>query len=233
MTIVLIKSDIRKAGNKKKAKLLAGYFKTRKGEYGEGDIFLGLTVPKSREIAIKNKDLSLRDIESLLKSKIHEERLIALLLLVYNYEKHPEKQKGIYNFYLRNTKYINNWDLVDLSSHEIVGNYLLNKDKSVLYKLAKSKTIWERRIAIISTAACIRKNRFSDTLEISRLLLHDKHDLIHKAVGWMLRELGKKDLRVLEDFLKGHYKSMPRTMLRYSIERFKESKRKQYLKGKI
>ena len=228
-----IKSDIQKSANPAKAKILQGFFKTGIGEYGEGDIFLGITVPKSREIAVKHKNLSLNDIESLLKSKIHEERLIALLLLVHNYESNPEKREEIFNFYIKNTKYINNWDLVDLSSPGIVGNFLLKKDKSLLYKLAKSNNLWEKRIAIVSTYYFIKNNEFSDTLKISEILLKDAHDLIHKAVGWMLREAGKRDLKVLEVFLKEHYNQMPRTMLRYSIEKFPESKRKAYLKGKI
>ena len=177
--------------------------------------------------------MRLKDVESILKSKIHEERLIALLILVNNYNKSPEKRKEIFNFYLKNTKYINNWDLVDLSAYQIVGSHLLDKDKSILYKLAKSNNIWEKRIAIISTYNLIRDSRFEETFRISELLLNDKHDLIHKAVGWMLREVGKKDIAVEESFLKEHYKKMPRTMLRYAIEKFSESKRLRYLKGKI
>lgn len=228
-----LKQDLTKLKNPAKAKLLSRFFKTGRGEYGEGDIFIGLTVPQSRKIAIKYKHFYLKEVEQLLSSKIHEYRLIALLLLVHNYKNNEEKRKEIYNFYLKNTKNINNWDLVDLSSHKIVGHFLSDKDKSILYKLAKSKNIWERRIAIISTANFIQQGRFTDTLEISKMLLHDKHDLIHKAVGWMLREVGKKDKAVLENFLKRHYKSMPRTMLRYAIEKFPEKERKKYLKGEI
>jgi len=228
-----LKQDLKKLSNPKQAKLLSGFFKTGKGEYGAGDKFLGITVPEQRKIAIKYKHLSLKEVEQLLSSKIHEQRLISLLLLVHNYQNHEEKRKSIFNFYLKNTNKINNWDLVDLSSHKIIGDFLSDKDKSILYKLAKSKNIWERRIAIISTANFIQQGRFTDTLEISKILLHDNHDLIHKAVGWMLREVGKKDKSVLEDFLKRHYKKMPRTMLRYSIEKFLESERKKYLKGEI
>ena len=215
-----LKKELRGLTNHTKARLLARYFKTGKGEYGEGDIFLGITVPESRKVAIKYRHISLKDVESLLRSKIHEERLIALLILVHNYEKNPQKRREIFNFYLKNTKYINNWDLVDLSSHEIVGNYLLGKNIDVLYKLAKSQNIWKKRIAVISTFPFIRNNKFNESLEISKILLKDKHDLIHKAVGWMLREIGKKNQKIEEDFLKKHYKSMPRTMLRYAIERF-------------
>lgn len=233
MSIQSLKKEIQSKANPLKAKLLAGFFKTGKGEYGEGDIFLGLTVPESRKLAIKYKNLSLDKVEELLKSKYHEERLIALLLLVYNYEKYSEKRKEVYNFYLNNTKYINNWDLVDLTAHKIIGHYLFKKDKTYIYKLAKSNTLWEKRISIISTFYFIRENKFNDSLKLAKILLEDKHDLIHKAVGWMLREIGKKDVKVLETFLKKHYKQMPRTMLRYSIEKFPEAKRKAYLNGKI
>jgi len=227
------RSDIEKATNPEKAKLLQCFFKTGKGEYGEGDIFLGITVPESRKLAIKYKDLPLKDTESLLKSKIHEERLIALLILVHNYEKNSETRDKIFNFYLKNTEYINNWDLVDLSSHQIVGNYLSGRNRYILHKLAKSDNLWEKRISIISTAYFIKKDDFSETLKIATILLKDKHDLIHKAVGWMLREVGKRDLKTEESFLKKNYKKMPRTMLRYAIEKFPESKRLRYLKGEI
>jgi len=230
-----LRSDLNKLKNPEKAKLLQGFFKTGKGEYGGGDIFLGITVPESRKIAIKYKNLSLEEVEQLLKSKIHEERLIALLILVHNYQNHKEKRSVIYNFYLKsaNNNYINNWDLVDLSSHQILGHYLLDKDRSILYKLAKSSNIWEKRISIISTFQFIKNNQFFDTIKISEILLNDKHDLIHKAVGWMLREIGKKDESVLIKFLNKHYKSMPRTTLRYAIERFPEKTRKRFLLGKI
>lgn len=233
MSLDELKSDLKKAENPEKAKLLQRFFKTGKGEYAEGDIFLGVMVPETRKVAVKHKDLSLKDVENLLKSNFHEERLCALLLLVHNYQQHEEKREEIFNFYLKNTKYINNWDLIDLSCHKIIGHYLSDKNRDILYKLAKSDNLWERRIAIISTAYFINKKDFSDTLKISKILLHDKHDLIHKAVGWMLREIGKRDVSVLESFLKKHYKNMPRTMLRYSIEKFPEKKRKMYLNGKI
>ena len=233
MSLQLLRQDLKKLSNPKKAKLLSRFFKSGKGENGEGDIFLGVTVPESRKIAIKYKSLSLEEVEDLLKSKIHEERLIALLLLVHNYQKHPEKRQEIYNFYLKSAKNncINNWDLVDLSCHQIVGEYLLDKDRAVLYKLASSSNLWEKRISIISTAAFIRKNQFQDTIRISKLLIKDKYDLIHKAVGWMLREVGKRDISLLRRFLNSHYKEMPRTMLRYSIEKLPEKQRKAYLKA--
>ncbi len=228
--------------NPSKAKILSGFFKTGKGEYGEGDIFLGLTVPQQRELAKKYVDLSLVDIQKLVDSKIHEYRLTGLIILTYQYEKiskekidekeREKKKRIIFDFYLLNTKNINNWDLVDLSSHEIIGQYLLNKNKEerkVLYKLVKSNHLWEKRIAMISTYAFIRNNDFKDTLAISEILLHDKHDLIHKAVGWMLREMGKRDEKTLKLFLDKHYKSMPRTALRYSLERLSEKDKKNYM----
>jgi len=226
-----LKKDLRKIADPVKAKLLQGFFKTGKGEYGEGDIFLGVTVPLSRKIAIKFRDLSFAEITKLLQSRIHEERLIALLILVDNFNTANEiSQKKIYDFYLQSTKYINNWDLVDLSSHEIVGGYLVNKDVSILKKLAKSKNLWEKRIACISTFEFIRNNRLDVSLELAEMLLQDKHDLIHKAVGWMLREIGKRDLKTEIEFLDKHYKKMPRTMLRYAIEKFPEKVRVAYLK---
>jgi len=229
-----ISSDLRKFTDKEKAILLQRFFKTGKGEYGEGDVFLGITVPKQRQIAKKYALLSITDLQTLLNSKIHEERLTALLILVSQYKKadknKDEKQKEIiFNFYLKNTKNINNWDLVDLTAPNIVGNYLLDKDKSILYKLAISDNFWERRISIISTFAFIRNSDFKDAIKLSEILLKDKHDLIHKAVGWALREIGKKDLNSLIAFLDKHYKSMPRTMLRYSIEKLSETQRKYYL----
>ncbi len=222
------RKEIEKLSNPVKAKLLQRFFKTGKGEYGEGDIFLGITVPEQRKIAKKYKDLKLNDIQDLLNSNFHEHRLVALIILVEKYEKGDNK-KQIVDFYLKNTHNINNWDLVDLTSHKILGKYLLDKDRSILFKLAKSKNLWEKRISIISTFAFIRNKDFSYSLKIAELLLKDKHDLIHKAVGWMLREIGKKDQDAEEAFLKKYYKLMPRTMLRYAIEKFKPEKRKRYL----
>ena len=227
-----LRSDLGKLKNL----VLQRFFKTSKGEYGEGDVFLGITVPQSRKIAKKYSFLSFPEIEALLASKIHEERLIALLILVENFRKAKKDkmlQTQIYNFYLKNTKYINNWDLVDLSSEKIIGEFLFNEEKSILRQLAKSQNIWERRIAIVATYAFIKKNKFGETLALAEILLNDEHDLIHKAVGWMLREIGKRDNNVLEIYLQEHYKEMPRTMLRYAIERFPEDKRKKYLRGEI
>lgn len=233
MLNLLIK-ELEELKNLEQAKILQRFFKTGKGEYGEGDIFLGIKVPIQREIAEKYKNLNLVKIGELLKSKIHEHRLIGLIILVKKYEKSPEKEReNLFNFYLNNTKFINNWDLVDLSAPNIIGNFLLNKDRKILYTLANSKNLWERRIAIVSTFAFIRKYDFEDALTISEILLKDNSDLISKATGWMLREIGKRNEKILENFLRFHYKNISRITLRYAIEKFPEEKRKLYLQGKI
>lgn len=230
-----LREEIKNAGDPERAKASAWFFKTGKGEYGEGDVFYGITVPEQRKIAKKYKQLPLNDIETLLKSKVHEERLIALIILVLQFAKGDEnKQKRIYDFYLSHTSCINNWDLVDTSAHKIVGAYLLDRDRKVVLQLAKSQLLWEKRIAMIATAAFIGNGESAWTLKIAEILLHDKHDLIQKAVGWMLREMGKRvSEKTLEDFLQTRYKTMPRTTLRYAIERLPEKKRKAYLLGKI
>jgi 3-methyladenine DNA glycosylase AlkD len=234
MSLTEIRKAISKQKNPAQAIILQRFFKTAKNEYGEGDIFYGIKVPVQRIIAKKFKDLSLSDINKLILSKVHEERLIASFILVDQFEKGDEKkQKIIYNFYIKNRKGINNWDLVDLSAPKIVGQYLIDKDKSKLYKFAHSRDLWEKRISILSTFTFIRQHWFEDTFNISEILLHDNNDLIHKAVGWMLREVGNRDLQSEEEFLVKHYKTMPRTMLRYAIEKFPEKKRKNYLRGKI
>jgi 3-methyladenine DNA glycosylase AlkD len=224
--------DLSFYADKEKVKLLQRFFKTGKGEYGEGDIFIGIVVPNQRTVAKKYKDLTFPEIQKLLNSKIHECRLTALLILTYKFPKADEKLKReIVEFYLKNTKQINNWDLIDLSSVEILGEYFLehNAYKRVLLKFSKSKNLWERRISIIATFTFIKNHQFTDSLKIAETLLNDKEDLIHKAVGWMLREIGKRDLKTEEEFLKKHYQKMPRTMLRYSIEKFPEEKRQFYL----
>jgi len=234
MSVKEIQKKLRELGNKEKAKKHQSFFKTGPGEYGEGDIFIGVTVPVLRKLAKEYKTISPHEIKKLLGSKIHEERLLSLFLLIYRYSKGDESEKKrIYELYLKKTKFINNWDLVDSSAGHIVGAFLFDKNKKPLYTLVKSENLWERRISIISTFYFIKHNQFSDTLKISKILLSDKEDLIHKAVGWMLREVGKRDMSVEENFLKKHYKNMPRTMLRYAIEKFSESKRQLYLKGKI
>ncbi len=226
-----LKHDLEKLADPEKAKVLSRFFKTGKGEYGEGDVFLGVKVPGQRKVAAKYKDIALEDVQVLLNSKIHEHRLTSLFILVAKYKKADSKrEKEIVDFYLKNTKNINNWDLVDSSAPYILGNYLLDKDKSILYKLAKSGNLWERRIAMLSTYAFIRNNEFEDALNIAELLLDDKHDLVHKAVGWMLREVGNRNLEKEEEFLKKHCKNMPRTMLRYAIEKFEDKKRNAHLK---
>ena len=210
------------------------FFKTAPGEYGFGDKFLGIRVPVIRQAVKKFETTSLPVTTKLLKSKYHEIRLFALLLLVSNFSNADENgQEKIYNLYLKNTRYINNWDLVDSTAHKIVGAYLENKDRAVLSTLSKSTSLWQRRIAIISTFHFIRKNQFDDTLNISQQLLDDQEDLIHKAVGWMLREVGKRDKAVETSFLKKHYQTMPRTMLRYAIEKFSKEERQKYLSGKV
>jgi len=229
--IKYIEKDLRKLANPKQAEILQRFFKTGKGEYGEGDVFLGIKVPEQRKIAKKYLDLDLKEIQELLSSKIHEYRLTSLFILIDKYKKSDNNEKKkIFNFYLKNTNNINNWDLIDLSAPNIVGNYLLGKPREILYKLAESKSLWEERISILATFEFIKNNEYKDTLKISKILLNDKHDLIHKGVGWMLREVGKRNQTLEEKFLKKHYKKMPRTMLRYAIERFTESKRKFYMK---
>ncbi len=234
MPLKIFKQQLKKAGNKKTAELLQWFFKTGKGEYGEGDKFLGIKVPKIREIAKKNKDLTFEEIQKALKSKFHEERLCALLILVDRYSKSGEEIKEkITKFYLDNTKYINNWDLVDLTAPKILGKHLLNRNRKILYKFTVSDNLWERRISVLATFEFINKKQFQDSLKIAKILLNDEHDLIHKAVGWMLREIGKRNMETEEKFLKKHYKKMPRTMLRYAIEKFPEKKRLRYLEGNI
>jgi len=234
MNIQDIRKELQTVKNTEKAKILARFFKTGKGEYGEGDIFLGITVPDQRKVAEKYKDLNLGDLQELLNSRIHEERLIALLILTYQFRGAKENErKTIFYFYLKNTKKINNWDLVDLSAPNIVGRYLLDKDREILYKLTKSNNLWEKRISMLACFVFIKENDFKDALKISELLICDKHDLIHKAVGWMLREIGKRSQEQEENFLKKYYKNMPRTMLRYAIEKFPEKLRRNYLNGEI
>jgi len=267
MSYSIITKDLHHLSNPEKARILSGFFKTGKGQYGEGDIFLGIPVPQSREIAKRYIEADVKTIQELLESKIHEHRLVALLILVEKFKKANEKnRKLIVNFYLKNTNFINNWDLVDLSADKILGEYLLgrsfasprssekprfseipksfgfrefqkaalfenfDKEKSLLYKLAKSRNLWEKRMAIISTFAFIKRNRFKETFKITKLLLEEKHDLIHKACGWMLREVGKRNQKEAERFLQKYHKKMPRTMLRYAIERFDEKKKEFYMR---
>jgi len=233
----LLKSALLSLANPAKAKVLSGFFKTGKGHYGEGDLFLGLTVPQQRSIAKQYVDIAIDALTPFLKSPYHEFRLTALIILIYKYEHATRQnnsflQRQIYAFYLKNISAINNWDLVDVTCPQIIGVYLYGQPRAtrkLLYRLARSKNLWEKRIAIIATFYFIRKGEFDDTFAIAEILLHDNHDLIHKAVGWMLREIGKRNQAAEEKFLMRHVKIMPRTMLRYAIERFDEAKRKRYL----
>ena len=229
-----VQKQLKPLSNPEHAAVSQRFFKTGPGEYGEGDLFIGIRVPVLRKLAAEFKELPVSESKILLRSPIHEERMLAILIFVRNFKKGDDKaQKDIYDLYLKSTDYINNWDLVDVSAEHIVGAYLMNKGKRPLYRLAKSTNLWERRIAIMATFHFVKRHEFSETLKISNMLLADRHDLIHKATGWMLREIGKRDLEAEETFLKEHYKKMPRTMLRYAIEKFTEKKRQRYLKGVI
>lgn len=232
-TAVSAQKALRSLANAEKAKILQRFFKTQKGEYGEGDHFLGVTVPETRKIALIFKNLPLPEVKKLLHSKVHEDRLLALIVLVNLYKAGTQsKQNEIFDYYFLHRKQVNNWDLVDLSSHHIVGAHLVDKARGPLYKLARSKSLWDSRIAIVSTYFFIRQNDFKDTLKIAKILLRHPEDLIHKAVGWMLREVGKRNETVLCQFLNDHGTQMPRTMLRYAIERLSPKKRLFYLKQK-
>lgn len=225
---------VRQLANPERGRFLQRFFKTGPGEYAEGDVFAGLSVPQTRQLARRYANLPFAQTLRLLKSKIHEERLLALLIWVRQFRKgDPATRRRIYQTYLKHSKYVNNWDLVDLSAEIIVGEYLRDRSRSVLKKLARSALLWNRRIAVLATFAYIKTGEFNDTLVLAKMLLNDEHDLIHKAVGWMLREVGKRDIKVLEKFLKPVYQKMPRTMLRYAIEKFPESRRKRYLQGTI
>ena len=234
MTAQDIQKRLKKLGNKERAAISQRFFKTGPGEYGEGDVFIGIRVPVLRALVKEYADLSGAQILILLRSHIHEERLLALLLLVDSFSQGDEAARtSIFELYLKHTEFINNWDLVDSSAAQIVGAYLMDKSKAVLYRLAESANLWERRIAIMSTFHFVKHHEFSETLKIAKILLFDRQDLIHKATGWMLREIGKRHLKTEERFLKVHYKKMPRTMLRYAIEKFPEQKRQRYLKGRM
>jgi 3-methyladenine DNA glycosylase AlkD len=232
--VLEISTAIRKTQDADRAAHCQKFFKTGKGEYGAGDVFLGIRVPELRKLAKTYKQMSVDDITHFLKSKYHEERQFALFVLVLQFKKADDQtKKTIFQLYLNHTCYINNWDLVDASAHEIVGGYLFDKNRDPLYQLVKSYDLWERRIAIIATFYFIKRNDFDDALKISEQLLPDSRDLIHKAVGWMLREIGKRDQKTEELFLKKNYANIPRTALRYAIEKFSPQKRTQYLKGNL
>ena len=223
--------------NPKKVEESKRFFKTGVGEYGEGDKFLGITVPNIR-VAVKRYrfELSLEELSKIIQSKFHEERAFALMVLVCKVRAKrvvKESKEEIFNFYIQHKAFVNNWDLVDVSAPYVMGGYLLDKDRGILYEFAQSDNLWEKRIAIISTFAFINAHQFRDTFAIADILLHDEHDLIHKAVGWAIRNVGIKNFHEEETFLKTRYKNMPRTMLRYAIEKFDEPLRQKYLKGEI
>lgn len=232
MTARILQRHLRALSDPEKARVLRRFFKTRPGEYGEGDRFLGVMVPDIRKTVREFQDTPLAEVRNLLRSPFHEERLLALLILVRQYERADERRRGaIYSLYLRSARFVNNWDLVDLTAPNIVGVHLRNRSRRPLYALARSRDLWKRRIAVLATFTFLRDGQYGDTLAIARSLLRDEEDLIHKAAGWMLREVGKRDQRALETFLRSHCRSMPRTMLRYAIERFPEAKRRRYLNG--
>lgn len=229
-----LKKEINLLKNPEKAKLALRFMKTGKGEYAYGDKFLGISVPDLRKLSRAYKTLDINSIISLLRSPWHEERQLALFILVLQYQSGGQEEKNtIYKLFIDNYQYINNWDLVDSSAMHIVGAYLMNKNKQLLWDWIKSNDLWQRRIAVIATYHFIKNNRYNETLRLAKQVLDDKEDLMHKATGWMLREVGKRDVSILEEFLKQYYHQMPRTMLRYAIEKFPENKRKNYLYGKI
>jgi len=233
-TVIAVRAALRACANARDAKVLQWFFKTGPGEYGEGDVFIGVRVPTLRKLVREFAAADESVVQELLASPTHEERLLALLILVDQFEKGADKDRArIHRFYLEHTDRINNWDLVDSSAPGIVGAWLLNRSRTGLDRLARSPSLWERRIAIVATYAFIRRGQFDDTLRVVDRLLGDRHDLIHKAAGWMLREVGKRDTAVLEQFLAPHYRTMPRTMLRYAIERFPADRRQAYLRGTV
>jgi len=233
-TLKAIRDAVRALVDEEQAKNLQRFFKTGPGEYGEGDRFLGLRMPQIRALVKQLGVIPVSIIKSLLKSPWHEERMLALLLMVYRYKKSDESgREELYHLYLNSSDRINNWDLVDVTAKDVIGAWLYPRSRKPLYELAKSDSLWERRISILSAFHFIAKNDFDDALKLAKLLVHDEHDLMHKAVGWMLREIGKRDRKREEEFLLKHYRTMPRTMLRYAIEHFPEKQRQAYLKGKI
>lgn len=221
-----ITSELQALSNAEKREIFPRFFKAGKGEYGEGDRFLGVTVPNIRAIAKLHKDISIEEIRKLIQSEWHEVRLCALIIMVEKSKKKDEAlRKELFNLYLSQTKRINNWDLVDLSCRFIIGEYLLDKSRDILYQLAQSPLLWDNRIAIVSTYAFIRKGQLEDTCALSDLMMQHPHDLMHKAIGWMLREAGKRNPERLYDYVMRHRADMPRTMLRYAIEKFSPKER--------
>ncbi len=233
-SVAELKKEMNRVATAKQAKIARWFFKTGPGEYGEGDQFIGIKVPVIRQLAKEYHDLPFRQTITLLHSRIHEHRMVALYILIHQFERgDAATQKKIYTMYLKNARYVNNWDLVDTTAPNIVGRYLLDKSRGVLYRLATSKLLWERRIAMLATYAFIREGDFTDALKIATILRTDDHDLMHKAVGWMVREVGNRERTVEEVWLQKYYKKLPRTTLRYAIEKFPEPTRKKYLAGTI
>lgn len=233
LTAAAARAALHASADPSRVAILSSFFKTGKGEYGEGDRFIGLTVPLVRAQVKRFADLPLSEVRKLLRSRVHEERLFALLVLVGQFERADERKRDeIYRFYLEERQYVNNWDLVDTSAGAIVGGQLFGRSTRQLDSLARSRSVWDRRIAMIATFYFIRRDSFDDALRIAAKLLRDEHDLIHKAVGWMLREIGKRDLGAEMTFLERHAAEMPRTMLRYAIERFLPAERKRLMEKK-
>jgi len=234
MVAAEIQKELESLADPGHAVILQRFFKTGPGEYGEGDRFRGIRVPVLRKTARKYRDLPLTEAGRLLQSAFHEDRLLALLILIEHYYRHDDTiRDGIHRFYLDHSGWVNSWDLVDVSAPHLVGHYLMDRSKDPLTRLAASRVMWERRMAIIATFHFIKQGDYDDTLRVARLLLGDPEDLIHKAVGWMLREVGKREVEAAEAFLQAHYRNMPRTMLRYAIERFPETRRQAYLRGAV
>jgi 3-methyladenine DNA glycosylase AlkD len=230
MTAQHILNELHTVSDTNKACFQQRFFKTGPGEYAEGDVFLGITTPLIRDIVKANKHTPLDELQKLVRSEYHEARLCAFLIGVDQFKKTPEEKRGLlFDFFLKNTRYANNWDLVDVTYPHVVGTYLLDKDRSVLYELAKSASLWEQRISIVSTLTFIRNNEFTDTLILAELLFPHRHDLIHKAVGWMLREVGKRDREMLTIFIERNSAKMSRTTLRYAIEHYSEGERQYFL----
>jgi 3-methyladenine DNA glycosylase AlkD len=235
MTAAFVLHELKSVGSPEKAAHLSRFFKTGPGQYGEGDCFLGVIVPQTRAIAKLNKAMPFGELQKLLDSPWHEARLCAFLILVYRFQDRKataDEKEEIFHFYLQQIHRCNNWDLVDLSCRDVVGEYLVDKDRTILYELAASGYLWAQRIAIVSTWAFIRRSNFTDTLMLAKQLMTHKHDLMHKAVGWMLREVGKKDRETLTSFLEEYATELPRTALRYAIEHYPESERQYFLKMK-
>lgn len=232
MNARFILQELQSVADPEKAKHLQRFFKTGKGQYAEGDVFLGIVVPLTRDIVKQSPALPLTEIQQLINSEYHEARLAGFLFLVKQFKKATESgREEIFDFYLHNARRANNWDLVDVTCRDVIGLYLLDKaDRSALYRLAGSDNLWEQRIAIVATWTFIKHRQFDDTLALAEKLLHHPHDLMHKAVGWMLREVGKKDKAPLCEFLERHHKTMPRTMLRYAIEHFTPETRARFMK---